>query len=82
MTQCFVHIVIPSALGTSRISRTGIVFFQTTVKVYTDSKSVVCILFWPDGVRCFKKNRYFLGVSWEWLFVQRCIIIILSYKKD
>lgn len=27
MTQRFVHIVIPSALGTSRISRTGIVFF-------------------------------------------------------
>ena len=28
MTQCFVHIVIPSALGTSRISRTGIVFWE------------------------------------------------------
>ena len=64
MTQCFVHIVIPSALGTSRISRTGIVFFQTTVKVYTDSKSVVCILFWPDGVRCFKKKQIF---SWSFL---------------
>ena len=28
MTQCFVHIVTPSALGTSSISRTGIVFFR------------------------------------------------------
>ena len=49
--------------------------------MYADSISVVCILFWPDGVR-FLKNRYFLGVSWEWLLMWRCIIIILNYKKD
>lgn len=56
MTLCFVHIVIPSALGTSSISRTGIVFSEYNKGV------------WP---KIFRHNQlcFFVACNRKWLHV-------------